>query len=411
MVHGVNILSRIVSFLVKLFQEIKKAFMALLCAPESHAHLPVTCKRHCTDMSEAGSGKVKIPNESWKMESSKVHPACMIGDTNCDNLKSTEGKTESKENNNGHVILDVDKKAGLGFNMNKKRPAKLFIPDNFAGPMVFCEKKMEDCLEKELKEEGDGFCLFGKKGPRHAMEDGYGVINEKNGNSKMSFFGVYDGHGGQAAVEHISNKLGKNVINKISQIEKGELNQIEMAIRAGYLTTDEEFLTQHKRGGACAATAVIIDGELYVANVGDCRVVLSQNGVAIALTQDHSASREDERDRIELSGGYVSAHTGVWRVQDSLAVSRAFGDLSQKKWVICKPDMNKLQLTHETNFLVLASDGLWEKVTNQEAVDVVVKNNISMQTCKELVELSRSRGSRDDITVMLIDLQKFVQLS
>jgi serine/threonine protein phosphatase PrpC len=60
--------------------------------------------------------------------------------------------------------------------------------------------------------------------------------------------------------------------------------------------------TQGVRGGACAATALVKDGELYVANVGDCRAVLcSSGGVATALTSDHTAGREDERRRIESS--------------------------------------------------------------------------------------------------------------
>lgn len=56
---------------------------------------------------------------------------------------------------------------------------------------------------------------------------------------------MYDGHGGRAAVDYVSDNLGKNIISKISQMEKREReNQLEMAIRAGYLNTDEEFISQ-----------------------------------------------------------------------------------------------------------------------------------------------------------------------
>lgn len=51
--------------------------------------------------------------------------------------------------------------------------------------------------------------------------------------------------------------------------------------------------------GACAASVLLKDGELHVANVGDCRVVLSKKGVAHRLTKDHRLSSEDERFRIE----------------------------------------------------------------------------------------------------------------
>ena len=54
-------------------------------------------------------------------------------------------------------------------------------------------------------------------------------------------------------------------------------------------------------GGACAASVLVKDGELHVANVGDCKVILSRKGVATALTKDHRLTREDERIRIEKS--------------------------------------------------------------------------------------------------------------
>lgn len=174
-------------------------------------------------------------------------------------------------------------------------------------------------------------------------------------------------------------------------------------------------MKQGVRGGACAATAVVKGSDLYVANVGDCRAVLgSRGGVATALTSDHTAGREDERRRIESCGGYVSrGSSGVWRVQDCLAVSRAFGDASMKPWVTCDPEVTRRRITPDCRFLVVASDGLWNKVSCQEAVDAVDVSGAdgtssSVGSCKELVALARSRGSRDDITVMVVDLQRFL---
>ena len=114
--------------------------------------------------------------------------------------------------------------------------------------------------------------------------------------------------------------------------------------------------------------------------------------------------------------GYVSCGSGgVWRVQDCLAVSRAFGDASMKPWVTCDPEVSRRRLTPDCRFLVVASDGLWNKVSCQEAVDAVStaassSSAAAVGPCKELVALARSRGSRDDITVMVVDLQRFLQL-
>lgn len=112
-----------------------------------------------------------------------------------------------------------------------------------------------------------------------------------------------------------------------------------------------------------------------------------------------------------MQGGYVSCGSnGVWRVQDCLAVSRAFGDAGLKQWVISDPEIRRQPLTPGCEFLVVASDGLWNKVSNQEAVDAVARSRRSSSyCCKELVDLARGRGSRDDITVMVVDLERFLR--
>ncbi|CAN6330815.1 unnamed protein product [Urochloa humidicola] len=324
------------------------------------------------------------------------------------------------------------------------RPPRLAIPPPLAcapgvDPFGAAADRETD-LATEVEVQGEGFCLASRRGVRHPMEDGYSVINENiniggEGSPQLAFYGVYDGHGGRAAVDFVADKLGKNVVAALaaattdsrrqqsapSPQSDDDEDEVVAAIRAAYLTTDSEFLSQGVRGGACAATAVVKGGDLYVANVGDCRAVLgSRGGAATALTSDHTAGREDERRRIESSGGYVSRGSGgVWRVQDCLAVSRAFGDASMKPWVTCEPEVSRRRLTPDCRFLVVASDGLWNKVSCQEAVDAVASTagtaaagasaSSAVGSCKELVALARSRGSRDDITVMVVDLQRFLQ--
>ncbi|TVU51343.1 hypothetical protein EJB05_02762, partial [Eragrostis curvula] len=204
----------------------------------------------------------------------------------------------------------------------------------------------------------------------------------------------------------------RRVFNNERWLPQRLINATQDEAKLWYLAGIKHMSQHWVRGGACASTALVKDGELYVANVGDCRAVLgSHGGVATALTSDHTAGREDERCRIESSGGYVSCcSSGVWRVQDCLAVTRAFGDASMKPWVTAHPDLSRRRITPECSFLVLASDGLWNKVSCQEAVDVVSSAvEATTAPCKELVAMARSRGSRDDITVMVVDLQRFLQ--
>nr|GMC59168.1 phosphatase 2C 53 [Ipomoea batatas] len=156
--------------------------------------------------------------------------------------------------------------------------------------------------------------------------------------------------------------MGKNIVHEVVALSSKDGGGVEAAVREGYLTTDEEFVKQNVKGGACCVTALIHEGNLVVSNAGDCRAVMSRGGVAEALTVDHRPSREDERERIESLGGYVSCCRDVWRIQGCLAVSRGIGDSHLKKWVIAEPETTMLSIEPGCEFLILASDGIWEKV-------------------------------------------------
>ncbi|KAL0540015.1 hypothetical protein IC582_024241 [Cucumis melo] len=293
--------------------------------------------------------------------------------------------------------------------LKRKRPARIHVPHSMPS-IGFGLLETPEVME----EEGEGYSVYCKRGRRRisAMEDRFSVSVGIQGDSRQAFFGVFDGHGGAKVAEIAAKRLSENVIDQVWRRTESE---VEEAIKDGYLMTDRE--VSEEGGGACCVTALIRNGNLAVSNVGDCRAVLSRNGRAEALTSDHRAGREDERNRIEKSGGYVDCCGGGWRVQGTLAVSRAMGDEHLKQWVISEPESRVMKIEDDCRFLILASDGLWDKVTNQEAVDMVeavcgveIKKNrpinpkLIMSACKQLVTLSTSRGSLDDTTVMIIQL-------
>ncbi|KAL3824836.1 hypothetical protein ACJIZ3_020865 [Penstemon smallii] len=287
--------------------------------------------------------------------------------------------------------------------LKRKRPPRLDIPVIF-----MAEKEPSEMVTEEAVEfDGDGYSVCCKRGRRDQMEDRYSASVD----SKQACFGIFDGHGGAKAAEFAANNLDKNIINELDR--RGNDGEIELAVRSGYLTTDSEFLKTDLRGGTCCVTALIRNGKLVVSNSGDCRAVVSRGGVAEAITSDHRPSRQDEKDRIESSGGFVECRNGVWRVLGSLAVSRSIGDQYLKQWVTAEPETTILKLKPEYEFLLLASDGLWDKVSNQEAIDVArpfcknVDKPQPLSACRKLIELSVSRGSSDDISVMLIQLGRF----
>ncbi|XAR58900.1 Phosphoprotein phosphatase [Bertholletia excelsa] len=281
--------------------------------------------------------------------------------------------------------------------LKRKRPARLDIPISDLG---FGAAPATPAVERRevVEVERDGYSVCCKRGRREAMEDRFSAAVDLQGDPKQAFFGVFDGHGGARAAEFAAENLDKNIMD---EVEKRGEEELEEAVKVG------------SPGGACCVTALIRRGNLVVSNAGDCRAVMSRAGVAVALSSDHRPSREDEKSRIETLGGYVDFCHGLWRIQGSLAVSRGIGDRHLKQWVTAEPETKTIRIQSDSEFLILASDGLWDKVSNQEAVDIArpmcvgTEKPEPLSACRKLVALSASRGSTDDISVMLIQLGRF----
>lgn len=134
------------------------------------------------------------------------------------------------------------------------------------------------------------------------------------------------------------------------------------------------------QAGCTAVVAMRKGNELYVANAGDSRGVLCRDGKALALSEDHKPAQQTERDRIVAAGGFLSDIGGVTRVNGNLNLSRAVGDLKYKlnkelqpkdQIITAEPDVRRVTLTPGDRFLLLACDGVWDVMTNQQAIDFV----------------------------------------
>ncbi|XP_058121567.1 protein phosphatase 1L [Anopheles ziemanni] len=191
------------------------------------------------------------------------------------------------------------------------------------------------------------------------------------------------------------------------------------SINFGKIITDEvlaadfDLVEAAKRmsdfAGTTALIAVIHRSKLIVANVGDSRgVMCDYKGNAIPLSFDHKPQQVREQKRIADAGGFI-AFKGVWRVAGILATSRALGDypLKEKNLVIADPDILSFDLVdHRPQFLILASDGLWDTFTNEEAVAYVRERlDEPHYGAKSIALQSYSRGSVDNITVLVVVLK------
>ncbi|KAM7276968.1 hypothetical protein ACFE04_018834 [Oxalis oulophora] len=276
----------------------------------------------------------------------------------------------------------------------------------------------KELLHKMKAKAGFGLCIPGKgktsknvthgyylvKGKsNHAMEDFLvSEFRQMNGND-LGLFAIFDGHMGHDVASYLQNHLFDNILK-----EHDFWTEIESAIRRAYRTTDAEILDKAfvlGKGGSTAVTAILINGEkLVVANVGDSRAVICKNGVAEQLSVDHEPSKE--KRLIESRGGFVSNLPGdVPRVDGQLAVARAFGDKTLKVHLSSDPDVKIVSVDDDAEFIILASDGIWKVMSNQEAVNAIKNIKDPNSAAKHLIEEAKSKKSKDDIScIVSLDL-------
>ncbi|CAL5028731.1 unnamed protein product [Urochloa decumbens] len=180
--------------------------------------------------------------------------------------------------------------------------------------------------------------------------------------------------------------------------------------------------------GSTAVVAVLVRGRVVVANCGDSRAVLCRRRAPVPLSDDHKPNRPDELARIQAAGGRVVFNNGH-RVRGILAMSRALGDRMLRPEVIAEPEITVTDRTPEDECLILASDGMWDAVPNEIACSVArqclqdgntaapVDDAAAAAAGPEpaarcsnaaslLVRLAFGRDSWDNISVVVIDLQR-----
>lgn len=238
----------------------------------------------------------------------------------------------------------------------------------------------------------------------HPMED-YLVSQFKqiDDNKELGLFAIFDGHMGHDVASYLQSHLFDNILKE----PDFWTDPLSALVRA-YDKTDEEILEKALvlgRGGSTAVTAILLNGQtLLVANVGDSRAVLYKNREAKQLSVDHDPGTE--KREIESRGGFVSNIPGdVPRVDGQLAVARAFGDKSLKIHLSSEPDVTKEDIDNNTEFLILASDGLWKVMSNEEAVDFIKHIKDAQTAAKHLTETAVSRKSKDDISCIVVRFQ------
>jgi len=259
------------------------------------------------------------------------------------------------------------------------------------------------------------------QGARKYMEDNHVIkfLKKDTDDYEFAYFGIFDGHGGPEASAFCRDNL-LNEITKYDGFWTNDDDKVLSAIRKGFLDTHHNMWNVidtwpktvtglQSTAGSTATVAIVKQGKLYTGHVGDSGLVMGENDEyattkfpvqAICITKEHKPDDPDERLRIEDAGGEVINKSGVPRVVWSrpktnhkgpvrrstqidqipfLAVARSLGDLwsydySTETYVVSPdPDVAVLPLDPSKHrCLILASDGLWNMLTPEETVHMVM---------------------------------------
>jgi serine/threonine protein phosphatase PrpC len=244
-------------------------------------------------------------------------------------------------------------------------------------------------------------------GMRTYMEDRSSVdLNLCHG---YQFFAVFDGHGGPEVSSYLKTHMKeavKELLNKHTA-EHGSQICIPTVLHEAFdkIVDDIPYIIAVQTGST-AVVVLIKDNDIWVANCGDSRAIINEGEKAVPLTSDHKPNRTDEYFRITRSGGQVtqSSVQDVPRVNGVLAVSRSIGDFALAPFVSWMPEITQYTFTEKNNYIVLATDGVWDVLSNEDVIHIInnaIVQNQPKKVGESIISLSRLRHSQDNICIVI----------
>lgn len=271
-------------------------------------------------------------------------------------------------------------------------------------------------------------------GARPKNEDEIQIIINMDGTNQnqkeINYFGIFDGHGGDKVSKFLKDKLHKFFIDKQIEYDPSKQKSYNKYIHKIYDYVQNKLTAFELPSKTCGSTALVIINypknniysQLKVINLGDCRAVLcNEHNIAIPLSKDHKPMSWDENNRILEAGGIIVTEYNDDPRINGLSVSRSFGDLDAKPHVSHIPDIYDYTIEPQVDkFMILACDGVWDVLSNQDAVDFILYamasqaqankikncNNIATRSkiniANLLGEYAIEKGSQDNISVLIV---------
>ncbi|KAL5728896.1 hypothetical protein ACHQM5_001923 [Ranunculus cassubicifolius] len=280
--------------------------------------------------------------------------------------------------------------------------------------------------------------VYSQEGTKSINQDA-AVFYQGFGARGRSFFGVYDGHGkyGHIVSKLVKNRLPALILSQQDSFARNEYGSLSTSDCTNACVNAFELMDKeiHPRtnldcswSGTTAVTIIMQGEDLVISNLGDSRAILgtftdNDELISVQLTTDLKPNVQDEADRILNANGRIFALEAeqniqrVWLPNDDmpgLAMTRCFGDFGIKDYgIIAKPQMSCHRVTDKDRFLVLATDGVWDVLKNDEVASIVWSVTNAEEAAKAVVDAAVLAWKEkhptlkiDDCTVVCLFLQE-----
>ena len=264
---------------------------------------------------------------------------------------------------------------------------------------------------------------------RKEMEDFHCIKQALGKRNNLSYFAIFDGHGGKEVASYLSINLHHFLIDEINNIKFGindqeNINNIIECIKVAFMKIDQKILSNENLVNDVGSTATLIiiyynnlrenffesneikevERTLICANIGDsCGYLITKSKIS-QITKSHKCEDPSEVQRIRDNGGIVFQG----RIFGKLILTRTIGDKEMKKYgVTPTSDFFTKKIEKDDLFVIIGSDGIWDVVNEEEIFKMGNEKELSSEAfSKKIMDIAKKRDTRDNSSCIVIKLNK-----
>ena len=332
-------------------------------------------------------------------------------------------RAQNKHNNNNKIVIVANNKMNNNkeqFNVNKDINNNNNNYNDDAKKTIVTEKEIsvQDNDENNTQDHLDlcfvsySYCENPNLEHRKEMEDFHFIKALLNRKLNCSYFGLFDGHSGKEVGIYLMENLHKILSQELKNNNVENSENMQNAIKNTFEKIDKEINSQNFKNETGSTGTVLLlyrdnnsktGKSLICANVGDSKAYLINKKEMKIITKDHKCCDANEVKRIRDTGGIVFRE----RVFGTLMLTRSFGDKEMKKYgVLSTPDIFCHNIEDDDLFVIIASDGVWDVVEEEEIFKLSQEKISSSDFSKKIIQLAKDRDTHDNISCIVVKLNK-----